>query len=32
MIFIVSSWDDQRAQLESAAAIGFLPPKVVGRG
>src|SRR5207253_11242583 len=32
MIFIVSSRDYQRAQLESAAAIGFLPPKFVRRG
>src|SRR4026208_7691 len=32
MIFIVSSRDDQRAQLERAAAIGFSPPKVVGCG
>src|SRR5947207_15220659 len=32
MIFIVSSWDHQRTQLESAPAIGFVPPKFVRRG
>src|SRR5437588_2376226 len=31
-IFTELSRNDQRAQLERAAAIGFLPPKVVGRG